>query len=69
MEIHIKILRAGISLVVQWLRFCLPMEGVQVQSMVRELRVTCRMADIQNINNRNNIVTNSIKTLKMVRIK
>ena len=45
-KIHIKILRAGISLGVQWLRFCLPMEGMQVQSMVRELRVTCQMAKI-----------------------
>ena len=28
----------GTSLVVQWLRLCLPMQGVQVQSLVRELR-------------------------------
>ena len=28
----------GTSLVVQWLRFCLPMQGLQVQSLVRELR-------------------------------
>ena len=28
----------GTSLVVQWLRICLPMQGIQVQSVVRELR-------------------------------
>ena len=26
------------SLVVQWLRICLPMQGMQVRSLVRELR-------------------------------
>ena len=31
----------GASLVVQWLKLCLPMQGVQVQSLVRELR--CHM--------------------------
>ena len=29
---------SGTSLVVQWLRLCLPMQGVQVQSVVEELR-------------------------------
>ena len=28
----------GISLAVQWLRLCIPMQGVQVQSLGRELR-------------------------------
>ena len=28
----------GTSLVVQWLRICLPKQGTQVQSLVRELR-------------------------------
>ena len=27
----------GASLVVQWLRYCFPMQGVQVQSLGREL--------------------------------
>ena len=29
---------AGPSLVVQWLRICLSMQGIQVQSLVGELR-------------------------------
>ena len=28
----------GTSLVVQWLKICLPMRGMKVQSLVRELR-------------------------------
>ena len=28
----------GTSLVVQWLRICLPMQGTQVRSLVQELR-------------------------------
>ena len=28
----------GVFLVVQWLRICLPMQGMWVQSLVRELR-------------------------------
>ena len=28
----------GDSLVVQWLRLCLPMQGVQVRTLIRELR-------------------------------
>ena len=30
--------RGGTSLVVQWPRLCAPMQGVQVQPLVRELR-------------------------------
>ena len=30
--------RGGIFLVVQWLRLCLPMQGVWIQSLVGELR-------------------------------
>ena len=33
-----KIKPLGTSLVVQWLRLCLPMQGVQFQSLVMELR-------------------------------
>ena len=33
-----RILTAGTSLVVQSLRICLPMQGIQVQSLVGELR-------------------------------
>ena len=31
----------GASLMVQWLRLWLPMQGAQVQSLVRELDPTC----------------------------
>ena len=33
-----KNLKIGTSLMVQWLRICLPMQSMQVQSWVRELR-------------------------------
>jgi len=33
-----KIIEVGTSLAVQWLRLHLPMQGVWVQSLVRELR-------------------------------
>ena len=33
----------GASLVVQWLRICLPMQGTRVQALVREVP-TCRGA-------------------------
>ena len=37
-ETVIKNLPKGTTLVVQWLRICLPMQGTWVQSLVRELR-------------------------------
>ena len=53
----------GTSLVVQWLRLHFPMQGVQVQSLVRELRSPPNSwPKIQTINNRSNIINNSIKT-------
>ena len=59
----IKISHLETSLVVQWLRFSLPKQGVQVWFLVGELRphMDC---DQKTKNNRSNIVTNSIKTLK-----
>ena len=35
---ELKNIKWGTSLVVQWLRICLAMQGMQVQSLVRELR-------------------------------
>ena len=59
----------GTSLVVQWLRICLPGKGVWVQSLVVELRPhTPRRQNKRNIK-RSNVLTNSVKTLKMVHIK
>ena len=59
----------GTSLVVQWVIRHLPVQGVQVQSLVRELRSQFLMAKKNKIWNRNNIAANSIKTLKMICIK
>ena len=55
---------------VKWLRLHLPMQGIRVQSPVGELgsHMPNGQKKKQNMNNRNNIVTNSIKTLKMVHI-
>ena len=53
----------GTSLVVQRLRPHLPVHQVQVRSLLGELRTYMPLSQ-QNINNRSNIVTNSIKTLK-----
>ena len=57
------------SLAVQWLRLHFPVQGVQVQSLVGELRFHMPLGQKnQNVKNRGNIVTNS-KRLKMVHIK
>ena len=37
----LKAARKGTSLVAQWLRICLPVQGMWVQSLVRELDPTC----------------------------
>ena len=50
--------------VVQWLRFCLPVQGVRVRSLIRELGSHMPHSQKIKIQNRSNIVTNSIKTLK-----
>ena len=54
---------------VQWFRLCLPTQGVWIQFLVGELRSHMLAAKTPNIKNRSSIVTNSIKTLKMVHIK
>ena len=48
---------------VQWLRLYLPMQGVQAQSLVRELRPHMPPGQRPK-QNRISIITNSIKTLK-----
>ena len=40
---HLKYNRTGTSLVAQWLRICLPMQGTRVQALVQE-DPTCRRA-------------------------
>ena len=51
----------GISLVVQWLRLHLSMQGVWVQSLVRELR--------SHMTHGQKLKTNSIKTFQKIRVK
>ena len=60
----------GTFLAVQWLRLHLPMQGVQVWSLVRELRphMTRGQKD-QKRKNRSSIVTNSIKTSKLAHLQ
>ena len=57
-------------LIVQWLRLCFPRQVVWVQSLARELR-SCMLYNqkVQNMRTGCNIVTNSIKTIKMVYFK
>ena len=52
------------GLVVQWLRLCLTMQGMQVWSLVGELRLDMSRGQKTNKQSRSDIVTNSIKTLK-----
>ena len=54
---------------VQWLRPCHPIQEIQVLSLVLELTSYMPHSQKQKANLKNNIVTNSIKTLKMVLIK
>ena len=56
----------GTSLVVQWFRLHLPMQGVPVQSLVWELMSTCLMATTYK---QSNSVVISIKTLKITHIR
>ena len=50
------------------MRLCLPGQRVQVWSLLRELRL-CITAKNPKHKNRSNIITNTIKALKMVHIK
>ena len=54
---------------VQWLRLRLPEQEVWVQSLARELRSPMPHSQKTETENINDIVTNSIKTLKMAHIK
>ena len=61
----------GTSLALQWLRLHLPVQGLWVQSQVRELRPHVPRGQETKTQNRSTIVTDSIKTfnLKIVHIK
>ena len=57
----------GVSLVVQRLNFCLPMQGVGIRSLARKLGSS--MAKKATSNNRSNTVTDSTRTLKVAHVK
>ena len=42
-SVHLEIIQLGTSLVVQWLRICLPTQGTRVRALVQE-DPTCRGA-------------------------
>ena len=54
----------GTSLVVQWLRLCLPMQGVRIHSLFGDLRSHMPCGPKSKTEKRSNIVTNSIKIFK-----
>ena len=67
---HLKVCSVKTSLVVQWPRLPLPMQGMRGRSLVEELRSHLLLGqEIKNPQNRSNIVTSWIKTLKTVHIK
>ena len=70
-EAFAKMGRAGTPLEDQWLRVCLPIEGVPVPSLVGEIRshMSPGQKKKKKTQNRSNLVTNSVKTSKLVHIK
>ena len=68
-EAFAKMGRAGTSLVDQWLRLRLPIEGVSVLSVVGELGSYMSPGQKTKTQNRSNLVTNSVKSSKLVHIK
>ena len=56
--------KCGTSLVDRWLGFRLPVQGVRIPPLVRELRSHMPQGQKPKTRNRSNIITNSIKTLK-----
>ena len=54
---------------VQGLRLCLPMHGLWVQFLVGDFRFHMPWGQKIKTGNRSNIVTNAIKTLKLVHIR
>ena len=54
----------GTSAMVQWFVLCLPVQTVWVQSPAGQLKFYMPLGQKTNIKRKNNIVTNSVKTLK-----
>ena len=68
MGIRLEEYQAASSLAVQWLRLHLPKQGVQVRFLVCDLRSHMPPGK-KKTKQRNSIVTNSVKTFKMIHIK
>ena len=66
---HLKIMVQRTSLVVQGLRLHLPTEGMRIPPLVGELSSHVLHSQKTKTQHRNNIIANSIKTLKVVHIK
>ena len=65
----LKKVLVGTSLVVQWLRVCLPTQGMKVPSLVGEPRSHMpHNQKTKNMKNRSSIVADSVKTLQMAHI-
>jgi len=68
-EAFAKMARAGTPLEDQLLRVSLPIEGVQVPSLVGELKSHMSPGQKTKTQKRSKLVTNSVKTSKLVHIK
>lgn len=66
-RISVPLRRARDFLLVPWLRPHFPMQRVLVRSLVRNYDSTCLV--VKKKKNHKTVVTNSIKTLKVVHIK
>ena len=66
-ENQVRKVAIGTSLAVQWLRLCLPMQGVQLPGEGAKIEHASQPKK-KDIINGNHIVKSSIKTLKMVHI-
>ena len=60
---------SGTSLAVQWLRLCLPMQGILVQSLAGELRSHMPCGQKAKTSYGRKIIINLIKALKIVHVK
>ena len=61
--------KTGSSLGVQWLRPCLPKQGMCVQTLVCGAKIPHALRPKNQTQSKNNTVTNSMKSLKMVHTK
>ena len=62
--LYVEKVNGGTFMVVQWLTLHLPMQGIRVRSLVRELRSHMPLPQKTKPWNRSNVVTNTTNTLK-----